>query len=292
MKGKNFKAALPVILILACLAFLSFFIWSPGPRGSFFGSASLEASGPLSAVTSGLADFVEDLWRNYFNLVGVREENANFRRQLARQSQLSTQLAEARLENERLRELVDFKAGSPESFTAVKVLAKDPTPYFRSIIIAAGTRDGLRPEAAVITPEGAVGRIIELSPDYARVLLITDISSGADALIQRNRVNGLMAGTGTERLGLEYVQKGEDVRVGDTAVTSGLDGIFPPGIPLGPITFVDKMSMGFFMHAFVSPSVDFGSLEEVLVLTDGPEPLDWLGLAPSVRALYEKNSQN
>jgi cell shape-determining protein MreC len=68
-----------------------------------------------------------------------------------------------------------------------------------------------------------------------------------------------------------------------------LDGIFPPGIPIGTITFVDKMSMGFFMHAFVSPSVDFGSLEEVLVSLDGPEALDWMAISPDVRGLYEKS---
>ena len=61
---------------------------------------------------------------------------------------------------------------------------------------------------------------------------------------------------------------------------------------MGTITYVDKMSMGFFMHAFVNPSADFGSLEEVLVLTGGPQPLDWLGLAPNVRALYEKGPRS
>jgi rod shape-determining protein MreC len=291
MKGKTLKTILPFFLVLISLAFLSFYIWSPGPRGSFFGSASLEASGPLSSVTSGLAGLVEGLWRDYFNLVGVKAENGALRRQVARQGMQAVELAETRLENERLKAALAYKGRSPERFLTVKVLAKDPTPYFRSIIIGAGSSDGIRLEAAVVSPEGAVGRVLELSPNYARVLLVTDISSGVDSLIQRNRVNGLIAGTGTERLGLEYVQKAEDVRVGDMAVTSGLDGIFPPGISIGTITFVDKMSMGFFMHAFVSPSVDFGSLEEVMVLLDGPEPLDWMGLAPDVRALYEREGQ-
>ncbi|MDR2339741.1 MAG: rod shape-determining protein MreC [Deltaproteobacteria bacterium] len=291
MKGKTLKTVLPFALVLASLAFLSFCIWGPGSRGSFFGAASLEASGPLVSVTSGIAGLVEDIWSDYFDLVGVRAENAALRRQLARQGQLANELTELRLENGRLRGVVAYKEVTPERFMTAKVLAKDPTPYFRSIIIGAGQDDGVGLEAAVISPDGAVGRVCEVSPHYARVLLITDISSGVDSLIQRNRVNGLMAGTGTERLGLEYVQKAEDVRVGDALVSSGLDGIFPPGVPLGTITFVDKMSMGFFMNAFVSPSVDFGSLEEVLVLLDGPEPLDWMGLAPNVRALYERTPQ-
>jgi rod shape-determining protein MreC len=290
MKGKALKNALPVLLLLASLAVLSFCVWGSGIRGSFFGAASLEASGPLSSVSSGLAGLVEGVWRDYFDLVGVREDNDALRRKLASQGQLANQLAELRLENERLRGILAYKGRAPGRFLTAKVVAKDPSPYFRSIIVAAGSDDGLRLEAAVVSPEGAVGRVCELSPHYARVLLITDISSGVDSLIQRNRVNGLMAGTGTERLGLEYVQKAEDVRVGDALVSSGLDGIFPPGIPLGTITFVDKVSMGFFMHAYVSPSVDFGSLEEVLVLLDGPEPLDWLGLAPDVRGLYERGA--
>ncbi|MDR2404841.1 MAG: rod shape-determining protein MreC [Deltaproteobacteria bacterium] len=291
MRGKTLKTALPLILVLVSLAILSFFIFSPGSsKGSVFGSASLEAAGPLSSVTSGLAGFVEDLWQDYFQLVDVKEENQNLKRQLAQKGQLQGELTEMRMENGRLREILSYRDRAPGRFLTAKVLAKDPTPYFRSIIIAAGAADGLLMESAVISPLGAVGRICELSPHYARVLLITDLSSAVDSLIQRNRVNGLMAGTGTDRLGLEYVQKAEDVRVGDSLVTSGLDGIFPPGIPLGTVTFVDKMSMGFFMHALVSPAVDFGSLEEVLILLDAPAPLDWMGVAPNVRSLYEKGA--
>jgi rod shape-determining protein MreC len=272
------------------LSLLSFFIWNPGVRAFFFGSASLELAGPLAEAGSGLAGLVEDLWLDYFALAEVGRENEVLKRRLARQTELAAEAAELRLENLRLKGLLDYRSRVPERSIAAKVVAKDPSPYFRSIVVAAGSRDGVELSDAVLSPEGAVGRVIEVSAHYARVLLLTDVSSGVDALIQRNRVNGLMSGTGSERLDLEYVQKGEDVRVGDLAVTSGLDGIFPPGVPVGTVTFVDKMSMGFFLRAFVSPGADFGSLEEVLVLLDGPLALDWLETAADARALYEKNA--
>jgi rod shape-determining protein MreC len=109
--------------------------------------------------------------------------------------------------------------------------------------------------------------------------------------VARNRVSGLVVGGGPGKLSLDYVLKAEDVRLGDTIVSSGLDGVFPAGVPLGLVTLVDKMSMGFFMRAEISPQVELGSLEEVLVVNQAPVPLDWLSLGTDVKALYQKKNQ-
>jgi rod shape-determining protein MreC len=267
-------------------------VWSPKGRAAAPDTVSLETIGPIAQVTSGISSLVEELWRDYFDLVGVNKENQKLNLIISRQAKLIGELSEERQENQRLRRLVGLKAKTGQNFLTARILAWDPGPFSQSVIIGAGEEDGLYLDAAVITLEGIVGRVAELAPHFAKVLLVTDLSSGVDAFIARNRVSTLMMGGGANgKLTLDYVRKAEDVRLGDLVISSGLDGIFPPGVPLGTVTFVDKMSMGFFMRAEANPQVDLGTLEEVLVILDPPVPLDWLELAPDIRALYEKKNQ-
>jgi rod shape-determining protein MreC len=135
-----------------------------------------------------------------------------------------------------------------------------------------------------------VGRVAELTPGFAKVLLLTDSSSGIDAFIQRNRVHGLLAGHGHGQMTLEYVRKADDVRPGDLVVTSGLDGIFPPGLAVGSVTLVDKKSLGLFLEAQISPSVALDSLEEVLVKLDRQVPLDWMSLGTDLRERFQEQA--
>jgi rod shape-determining protein MreC len=291
MGSKPWKTVFPAIILLISLAFVLIAFWSPKGRGNTAGALSLEAAGPAAALTSGISSFIEKVWRDYFDLVGTRSENKKLLAVVSRQNKLISELSEERQENRRLRRLLNYRARTGQRYVTARILAWDPGPFHQAIVIGAGEEDGLYPDSAVITLDGVVGRVAELSPHYAKVLLVTDLSSGVDAFVARNRVSALMVGGGAGKLSLDYVRKAEDVRLGDLVISSGLDGIFPPGIPLGTVTFVDKMSMGFFMRAEASPQVDMTTLEEVLVVLDPPVPLDWLELAPDVKAIYEKKNQ-
>jgi rod shape-determining protein MreC len=101
------------------------------------------------------------------------------------------------------------------------------------------------------------------------VLLVSDHNSGVDALVQRTRARGIVQGTVDAGCALKYVKRTEDVQVGDDLVTSGLDGIFPKGLPIGRVVAIDKRGQGLFQSAEVAPRVAFEQLEEVLV-THGP----------------------
>jgi rod shape-determining protein MreC len=291
MGPKPWKTIFPAILFLVSASLILISFWSPRGRGGAAGAASLETAGPAAWVSSGLSSFIEEIWRDYFDLVGVRAENRKLSGVISRQNRLISELSEERLENGRLRRLLNYKTRTGQRYVTAKILAWDPGPFHQAIVIGAGEEDGIYLDSAVITLDGIVGRVAELAPHYAKVLLVTDLSSGVDAFVSRNRVSALMTGGGPGKLTLEYVRKAEDVRLGDLVISSGLDGIFPPGLPLGTVTFVDKMSMGFFMRAEANPRVDMTTLEEVLVVLDPPVPLDWLELAPDVRAIYEKKNQ-
>jgi rod shape-determining protein MreC len=231
---------------------------------------------------------VETLWRNYCYLVNLRQENEALRELLGRQERQIVELAEFKAAQGRLTSLLGLREAYPHLIMKpAHILAWDPGPWARSVIISLGALDGVLTDQAVIHDRGVVGRVIETAPHYARVLLATDFTSSIDAFVQRSRAVGLLSGGGSGPLLLKYVRKDEDVRPGDQIVTSGLDGFFPRGLALGAVSRVNRQSAGMFMEVEARSQVTFDRLEEVMVLINQGPPIDWLTLAPRLRPLLE-----
>jgi rod shape-determining protein MreC len=146
------------------------------------------------------------------------------------------------------------------------VVAYDPSQWSRCVIIDMGKNEGAAVGLPVLSGAGIVGRIVETYPHYAKVMLIVDRNSGADAIIQRNRVRGIIQGKGGNRCSLEYVPKNADVEVGDLVLASGLGGIYPAGQTFGRVTQVDKSGGGPFQDIMVAPAENLSALEEVLIV--------------------------
>lgn len=142
---------------------------------------------------------------------------------------------------------------------------------FKTILINRGTRDGLKEGCPVLTDEGVVGRIVETSWNVSRVLLLIDNNSNIDALVQESRAQGILQGRGADGCILKYVQSSEEVREGDSVISSGLAGVFPKGLLLGVVRKVEKEPFGLFQDIQVSPSVDLLKLEEVVVILSDKE---------------------
>ncbi|MDR1872689.1 MAG: rod shape-determining protein MreC [Deltaproteobacteria bacterium] len=286
---RRWKIISPVALFILALALISAYVKNPQGEVSLTAKAApLAALGPVSGLINRLADGVAEVWRGYFSLVAAQKENDQLKVTVGRLKRQLVELEEVKRTNQRLGALLELKAKNPADYLSARILAWDPGPWFQAVVIDAGAKDGVNPEAAVLSSEGLVGRVVELAPQEAKVLLITDRSSGVDAFVQRNRVNVLVTGLGPGRLELEYTRKGEDVRLGDLVVSSGLDGIFPAGQALGVVTQVDKVGLGLFLKAELRPSVDFSGLMEVLVLKNKPLPFDWTTLGSDARLLFEK----
>ncbi len=154
----------------------------------------------------------------------------------------------------------DFK-----SFAA-QVVARDPSGWFKSVIIDKGASDGVKRSMPVVVSEGIVGQVIEVSLYYSKVLLIIDQNSAVDVLCQRTRARGVLKGGAHNRCQLKYVLRKADIRVGDIVISSGLDGVYPKGLCLGRVSGLSKQNAGVFQNVQVDPFVDFDKLEEVLVL--------------------------
>lgn len=238
-------------------------------RGDRLGRFFLEVMAPLQRGTAALARAVSGRWHGVVELMHAREDNVVLRQRARRLRAEVDRLAEVELENARLRRLLDFRHTLRGDVITARVIGRDATGGARTLVLDRGESDGVVKGAAVLAPEGTVGHVFLVSRHAARVLLISDHNSGVDALVQRTRARGIVQGTVDAGCVLKYVKRTDDVQEGDTIVTSGLDGIFPKGLPVGRVVAVDKRGPGLFQLAEVTPRVEFERLEEVLV-TRGP----------------------
>ena len=222
------------------------------------------SQGASSSFTSG----VRGTTSMYLNLVGIRRDNLRLGRENEELRAQLGGLTELKLENERLNKLLEFKQTTRMQLLAAKVIARDLSPDHESIRINRGYRQGLRKLMGVITVQGVVGYVLSTEMDSAQVVVITDRSSAIDALVQRTRARGLMSGKDSSTIRLRYLERADDVAVGDAIVTSGLKGLFPKGFPIGTVTSVRKTDFGISQEAFVEPVVRPSNLEEVFVVLD------------------------
>ena len=229
----------------------------------------------IQRLTFGFVDGVGNMWARYSSLQSVAEENTLLRQQVANlQVQLQNERARAR-RSESLQQLLNFRKALPWSTVAAEVIAVDATPWFRTVTIARGTRDGLQTDLAVLAPAGVVGRVVgPLGANAAKVQLLVDRNAAIGAMLERSRSTGIVTGhVGDLPLRFDYISNLADVQVGDRVVTSGSEGIYPKGYLIGVVESVQLgrglyQDSGLYQDIGVRPVVDFGALEDVLVLTE------------------------
>lgn len=226
---------------------------------------------PLQAVATRSIHFTGNIWRHYFSLVSVARENENLKKALALAVQENNKQRETALTNQRLRRLLNFTKTISGKQLAVEVIGLDPSSWFKSITINKGKLDGVLKGMPVVIPDGIVGRVVEVSGHYAKVLLAIDRNSAVDALVQRSRARGIIKGSSGDQYRFKYVLRKDDIKVGDTIISSGMDGVFPKGIRIGKVADIIRRNSGIFQEVTVTPYVDFEKLEEVLIILNPPQ---------------------
>lgn len=221
---------------------------------------------PLQGILNGVLQQAHDAWRGYLQLTHVHRENVRLSQEIKRLQGRLQQYQEAYLQQQRLRQLLEFRSGSFPAALPAEVLGIDPSQWAEVIMINKGTAHGVEKNRVIMTHQGLVGHTIEAMPHYTKVLLITDRRSAVDALIQRTRARGLVVGKSRRLLSLRYVDVNEDVQVGDRIISSGLGELYPKGLLIGTVTAVQPQAYGLFHEIEVQPVVDLLKLEEVLVL--------------------------
>ncbi len=232
----------------------------------------LEIAAPVQALAARALGALRASWEEYVASGAAARENRELRRRLEELAGREAERRELELENRRLKELLAFKAALPGEAVAARVIARDPAAWFKTVVLDKGEEDGIRKGLPAVTARGAVGQILDASPRRARLLLLIDYNSAADALVQRSRARGVLKGTSGAECLLDYLQHADDVQPGDAVITSGFDGVYPKGLLLGTVSAVDFQGSDVFKEVRVAPAVDFDKLEEVLVIVARPVP--------------------
>jgi rod shape-determining protein MreC len=255
------------LAILALFLFLFWLVTFQVKAGRFpvLERPVLAASGFLERVLTWPYRTVRSVLSGYVLLVRTERANRLLQQEVDRlrlENQLTNELL---AENERLRDAFGFQKLNPPRPLLAQVLGKYATPASSTFTINRGFADGLVKDLPVIAPDGVVGRVQAVSERAAKVMLITDPGSTIAVRVHRNREEGLLEGK-LDRCALKYVSFFVDVQEGDVLVASGLDGIFPKGLPVAVVTAVRKHEASSFQSVEARPAARFSRLEEVLVL--------------------------
>ncbi len=230
----------------------------------FFGAFS-----KVQQVAAGVVGSGQTLWKNYVDLRNARSENADLRRRNAelqiKLQQQKTQVAET----VRLQQLLDMRQQFSLVATGATVIAGSPTPDFRTVTIDRGRHDGVRAYTAVLAASGIVGCVTTPSRTTAKVQLLVDRNAAIAGLVDRSRAQGLVLGTGEDLLRMESLATTADIKQGDLVISSGIEGIYPKGFPIGRVERVERAGSAI-KAAYIRPAVDFGALEDVLVVQQPP----------------------
>jgi rod shape-determining protein MreC len=226
---------------------------------------------PVQRGFAAVAQPVGDLFSSVGELASIRSRNRELQDRLERLEEEVTTARSFAAENVRLREVLRLGESWPtmERVTA-EVFAEVPSNYKWAVRIDKGRADGVRPDMAVLDPDGLVGRVIQADRDQATVLLLIDPDAAAGARVEGEGDTGVVRGNGgSEALSLELVASGAEVAVGDEVVTSGYNGgVFPPGIPIGVVVDVGGAEAALEREIAVDPAADFTALDFVTILLE------------------------
>jgi len=219
---------------------------------------------PFQRSLRGITDISEGAWRTYRNLLRAQQENQELHTQLiSAQSQIQ-QLSEQAAESLRLRATLEFKNQLPFQTVAAEVIASSPGENSNAIFIGKGADAGLTSDLAVIIPEGVAGKTIAVFSHSSQVLLLTDPSSGVGVMLEKTRVQGVLKGDSQNPCLIRYIMNEEPISSGEAVLTSGLDQIYPKGLPVG--TVVGTSAGNIYKNVEVKPVADLSRLETVLVV--------------------------
>ncbi len=267
---KRYRDTFLVVLLLAVpFFFLRASIRRPEDM-NWLDQGLMRVAAPVQYVAAALARGVSNLFGDYVYLVDVKRDNNELSHEVARLRGENRELLDTRAENKRLRRLLGLRETIAAETTSALVIGKDTTEYFRvAEIVLDHPGVAIKQNMPVVALDGAVGVIKRVAGDSATVDLVVDSGFGVDVMVERTKARGFVRGIGDDSryaARVEYVERTDEVEVGDLLVTSGVGCRFPAGIPVARVTEVIKRDFGIYQSVEARPTVDFSRLEEVLIV--------------------------
>jgi rod shape-determining protein MreC len=275
-----FKNKLFIFLVIALVILGGLAAFTAGNRAAvtWMEDAINTVAQPIQRFSVRASNSIIDFFERVFKTSDADRENEQLKVRIAQYEIMENELNNLRQENQRLKELLDY-ADTVEEYERVTapVIGRSQGIWFNQFTVGAGRNQGVEEDMAVINGAGLVGRVTSVSANTCKVTAIIDSTSDVSVIVERTRdygfVRGLLeAGGGDDTMELYFLPMGNDLVPGDVLVTSGADGVFPRGLSVGSVLEVSRSSEDAEdRDALVSPTVDFLRLEEVVILTHGPE---------------------
>lgn len=264
-----------IILVVVSVVFLSLYFRENKQgilhRGQSVGLAIIS---PVQRVASAVISPFSHAWRFVSRIGYLSSQNVDLKKENARLRQQLVDRNELQAESERLRALVGFKQRTGYETVAATVVGRPPSNWEQTVIINAGSSQGIKPEMPVVVADGLVGQVARVSPWSSEVQLIIDQRSGVGALVQTTRDTGVVDGDINAELHLDFIPKNSKARIGDVVITSGYGGVFPKGLFVGTISNIKEPTYSLFKEIEVRSEVDFSRLEDVIIITNPPRTVD------------------
>src|SRR5437016_889186 len=275
----------PTLLFIVVLALL-FVLMSLSTRTRYVGETRtmfertvMMIFSPVPKTVNWIGGTASDMYHGYLDMRRSVAENGNLRHKLADVTTENLKLRQSETDLRRLRSLLGYSEQFTLQTSMAEAIMLDTSSRFKSVILDRGSSAGIDVNDAVVNANGLIGRVVLTTKDMAKVQLVIDSNSSVGALIERTRRQGVVRGDGGNGALMYDVPSLADVQPGDTVLSAGIDGIYPKGIPIGTIVKADK-GPELFKNIHIKPSVDFGSVEEVIIIHTRKIPNDVVRYQP------------
>jgi rod shape-determining protein MreC len=272
---KYIHLALAILLLsqLVLMAVSARTVGTTGDEQSLFRTWVITLVTPVESLFTGATSGIGSIWTGYVDLRGVRDRNTTLE---AENAAMRAEIEQARLaaaENARLREMLDIGPLLKYDTVVAQVVARDTTAWFKRVVVNKGTRAGIKLDHPVITPNGLVGRVVAVGPNFAQIQLITDEHAGVGGRLVTARAAGEVKGRGDGFCRFKSITGLVDVAQGEAILTSGLDRIYPAGILVGYVESATPGSGAAPIDIVVRPAADLDRLSELMVLKVEPSDI-------------------
>jgi rod shape-determining protein MreC len=239
-----------------------------GRKVTLLRSWAAGAVAPFERVTAFFGRGIRGNWNNYIDLRRTRQQNADLQKEVARLRLEQAEFAEDALQGRRLQALLDFRQHYVAATVAAQVIGTSGVDSSKVLLIDKGADFGLKPDMAVITPDGIVGKLRDVFPHTAQVLEIDDPASGAGVILASTRIRAIVRGGPDGRIQIGNLTADSRIKPGEEVLTSGGDQVFPRGLKVGTIeSIAPDRDRQLYTLIRVHPAVNLSQLEEVLVIT-------------------------
>lgn len=275
----------PTLLFIVVLSLL-FVLMSLSAQTRYIGETRTMFERTVMTIFSPVPKFVHwfgsttrDMYHGYLDMRRAVNENLELRRKVASLTTENLKLRQSETDLRRLRGLLAYSEDFDMKTSMAQTVMLDTAGRFKSIIIDRGSSDGVEVNDVIASANGLVGRVVLTTGDMAKVQLVTDGNCAIGSLLERTRRQGVVRGNGSGIIQMFDIPALADVQPGDNILTAGIDGIYPKGIPIGTVVRAEP-GQSLFKNVNVKPAVDFGSLEEVIVIHTRKVPPNVVRYAP------------